>query len=181
MSNPATLPAASSRAAARHRSGAVLAVIMACQLMIAVDASIVTIALPSIQADLHFRPPDLSWVQSAYMLTFGGLLLLGGRAGDLFGRRRVFVGGVLVFTAASLLGGLAPSAGALIAARALQGVGAAFAGPSTLALIATNFADGPPRTRALALFSSLSGAGASIGLILGGVLTSWASGRGSFS
>jgi EmrB/QacA subfamily drug resistance transporter len=176
MSSPATLPAAARGVpATRHRPGAILAVILACQLMIAVDASIVTIALPTIQRELHFGAADLSWVQSAYMLPFGGLLLLGGRAGDLFGRRRVFVGGVLLFTLASLLAGLATTAWWLLAARALQGVGAAFAGPSTLALIATNFAEGAPRTRALALFSALSGAGASVGLILGGMLTSWAS------
>lgn len=149
--------------------------ILAAQLMIAVDVTIVTIALPDVQAQLHFSSTDLSWVQNAYMLAFGGLLLLGGRAGDLFGRRRVFVTGVLVFTAASLLAGLAGSAAWLLAARALQGVGAAFAGPSTLALIATNFADGPPRARALAWFSSLTGAGASVGLIAGGVLTDVAS------
>jgi len=127
-----------------------LAVILAAQLMIAVDVTIVTIALPNLQVDLHFSSTDLSWVQNAYMLAFGGLLLLGGRAGDLFGRRRVFVAGVLVFTVASLLAGLAGSASWLLAARALQGVGAAFAGPSTLALIATNFAEGPPRARARA-------------------------------
>jgi EmrB/QacA subfamily drug resistance transporter len=175
MSTPATLPGVRPDAAARHRPGAILSIILACQLMIVVDATIVTIALPNIQRELGFSPAGLSWVQSAYMLAFGGLLLLGGRAGDLFGRRRVFVGGILLFTFASLLCGLAGAGWWLIAARALQGVGAAFAGPSTLALIATNFAEGPARNRALALFSTMSGAGASVGLILGGMLTSWAS------
>jgi len=160
---------------ARRRPGAILALILGCQLMITVDITVVTIALPTIQSDLHFSPTSLSWVQNAYMLTFGGLLLLGGRTGDLFGRRRVFIAGLVVFTGASLLGGLAPTAALLVAARALQGVGAAFAGPSTLALIATNFAEGPARNRALALFSSIVGLGATTGLILGGALLSWAS------
>jgi EmrB/QacA subfamily drug resistance transporter len=174
MSTPVTLPTDPPRAASR-RPGAILAIIVACQLMLAVDITVVTIALPRIQRELDFSPTDLSWVQNSYLLAFGGLLLLGGRAGDLFGRRRMFVGGVLVFTVASLLAGLATTAWWLIAARVLQGVGGAFAGPSTLALIATNFAEGPARTRALAWFSSLTGAGASIGLILGGALADWAS------
>src|SRR5256886_17510236 len=101
----------------KARPAAILAVILAAQLMIAVDVTIVTIALPNVQADLHFSPTDLSWVQNAYMLAFGGLLLLGGRAGDLFGRRRVFVTGVLIFTVASLLAGLATSATWLLAAQ----------------------------------------------------------------
>jgi EmrB/QacA subfamily drug resistance transporter len=175
MSNLATLQSGAPQRMPTRHPAAILAVILAAQLMIAVDVSIVTIALPNVQADLHFSPTDLSWVQNAYMLAFGGLLLLGGRAGDLFGRRRVFVTGVLVFTVASLLAGLSSSATWLLAARALQGLGAAFAGPSVLALIATNFAEGAPRNRALAWFSSLTGAGASIGLILGGVLTDAAS------
>jgi EmrB/QacA subfamily drug resistance transporter len=177
MSTSATLSsgAQTDRRARKSRPAAILAVILAAQLMMAVDITIVTIALPNVQADLHFSPTDLSWVQNAYLLAFGGLLLLGGRVGDLFGRRRVFVAGVLVFTVASLLAGLSGSASWLLAARALQGVGAALAGPSTLALIATNFAEGPARNRALAWFSSLTGAGSSVGLILGGVLTSAAS------
>jgi EmrB/QacA subfamily drug resistance transporter len=176
MSTSATVPTiAPPDLGERRRLGAILALIIGCQLMLVVDATIVTIAMPTIQRDLHFTQSGLSWVQNAYMLAFGGLLLLGGRAGDLFGRRRVFIAGVLVFTGASMLAGLATSAAWLLAARALQGVGAAFAGPSTLALIATNFADGPPRTRALALFSAIAGVGGSIGLILGGMLTSWAS------
>jgi EmrB/QacA subfamily drug resistance transporter len=180
MSISVTLPTGAPPERSAVRPGFILAVIVACQLMISVDATVVTIALPNIQGELGFSPTGLSWVQNAYLLAFGGLLLLGGRAGDLFGRRRVFVGGVLVFTVASLLAGLATSAWTLLAARVLQGIGGAFAAPSTLALIATNFAEGPPRNRALAWFSSLTGAGASIGLILGGVLTDWASWRWVF-
>jgi EmrB/QacA subfamily drug resistance transporter len=160
----------------RH-AGLVLAVIVCSQLMIGVDATIVNVALPKIQAALHFRLADLSWVLNAYTLVFGGLLLLGGRAGDIFGRRRVFVTGIAVFTAASLAGGLAQSAGWLLAARAVQGIGAALAAPSTFALIATNFAEGRERNRALSVLSSVTSAGASLGLILGGVITSVASWR----
>jgi EmrB/QacA subfamily drug resistance transporter len=116
-------------------------------------------------------------VLNAYTLCFGGLLLLGGRAGDILGRRRVFMGGLSLFIGASLLGGLAPTAGLLLAARAAQGIGAAFAGPSALALIATTFPEGPPRTRALGIYSAVASAGASLGLILGGLLTAGASWR----
>src|SRR6476646_5377065 len=133
------------RAVARRlqRTGVALAVIVTCQLMLILDGTVVNIALPKIQQDLHFSATGLSWVISAYTLTFGGLLLLGGGAGDILGRRKVFVAGIGLFTLASLLGGLAPSAGLLLAARALQGLGAAIAAPSTLALIVTTFADGP--------------------------------------
>lgn len=154
-----------------------LAVIVMCQLMLVLDASIVNIALPDIEKALNFSPTGLSWVVNAYSLTFGGLLLLGGRAGDIFGRRRLFIGGLIVFTAASAFGGFATSSGMLLAARVLQGVGASVASPAALSLITTNFEVGPPRTRALAVFSSISAAGLSIGLILGGMLTEWASWR----
>src|ERR1043166_2576603 len=110
--------------------------------MVILDATVVNIALPSIETGLHFSATNLSWVLNAYTLTFGGLLLLGGRAGDILGRRRTFIAGILVFTLASFLGGLAPSAGWLLAARALQGVGAAIAAPTALSLITTNFAEG---------------------------------------
>jgi EmrB/QacA subfamily drug resistance transporter len=130
-----------------------------------------------LQESLHFSATSLSWVLNAYALAFGGLLLLGGRAGDILGRRRVFVAGVLLFTVASLLGGLATSAAWLLAARALQGVAAAFAAPSTLALIATNFKDGAERNRALGVFSTVAGLGLAVGLILGGILTELASWR----
>ena len=155
----------------------VLALILTVQLMIVLDASIVITALPDIRADLGFSATELSWVQNAYTLTFGGLLLLGARAGDLFGRRRVFMAGLSLFVGASLLGGLADSAGWLLGARALQGLGAAVAAPSTLALLTTTFAEGAARTRAIALYSSASAAGASIGVLLGGLLTDLASWR----
>jgi EmrB/QacA subfamily drug resistance transporter len=149
----------------------VLAIILTCQLMIVLDASIVITALPEIHTDLGFSPTGLSWVQNAYILTFGGLLLLGARAGDLLGRRRVFVAGLGLFTASSLLGGLAQSEAWLLGARALQGVGAAIAAPATLALLTTTFTEGADRTRAIAMYSSASAAGASIGVLLGGLLT----------
>jgi len=154
-----------------------LAITVTCTLMLILDATVMNVALPRIQADLHFSSTQLSWVLSAYTLTFGGLLLLGGRAGDIFGRRRLFIGGVALFTVASLVGGLAPTAGWLLAARVLQGVGAAAAGPNTIALIATAFTDARERVRALALMSAVAGGGFAIGLILGGVLTEFGSWR----
>jgi EmrB/QacA subfamily drug resistance transporter len=154
-----------------------LTVIAASQLMVVLDATIVNIALPHIQSALHFSTTSLSWVLNAYTLTFGGLLLLGGRAGDILGRRRVFITGILVFTLASLLGGLATSSGWLLAARALQGVGGAIASPTALALITTNFAEGRDRNRALGVFAAVSVSGAAIGLLAGGMLTSWLSWR----
>src|ERR1700704_4410166 len=132
-----------------------LIVIAVTQLMVVLDGTIVNIALPSIQRALHFSATDLEWVINAYALTFGGLLLLGGRAGDLFGRRRMFVLGAALFTVASLAGGLADSATLLLVARVVQGIGAAAAGPSTLALIATTFTEPRERVRALALFSAV--------------------------
>ncbi|MER7842440.1 MFS transporter [Kitasatospora sp. NPDC096077] len=152
-----------------------LAVIVTCQLMVAVDGNIVNIALPRIQSGLHFSPDGLAWVFSAYSLAFGGLLLLGGRASDILGRRRMFIWGLLLVVAASLLGGLAPNSALLIAARAAQGVGFAFAAPAALSLIAVTFKEGPERSRALGVFSTVAGLGITIGLILGGLLTtlSW--------
>jgi len=161
----------------RRRPGLTLAVIVACQLMVILDMTIVNIALPQIQTSLHFSPTSLSWVLNAYTLTFGGLLLLGGRAGDILGRRRVFIAGILLFSLASLLGGLAPSSGWLLLARALQGVGGAIASPTALALIATNFEEGAARNRALGVYAAVSSAGASLGLMAGGMLTSWLSWR----
>lgn len=157
--------------------GPALALLAGCQLTLVVDASIVNIALPSIQRGLGFDDTGLSWVVNAYTLAFGGLLLLGGRAGDLLGHRRVFTAGVGLFTVASLAGGVATTPGWLLAARAAQGVGAALAGPGALALIATTFADGPRRSRALAVFAVAGSAGMVAGLLLGGVLTAWASWR----
>ncbi|WP_412540809.1 MFS transporter [Longispora sp. K20-0274] len=160
----------------RH-PGIALAVITSAQLMIVLDATIVNIALPQIQKALGFSSTDLSWVLNAYTLTFGGLLLLGGRAGDILGRRRVFIFGIVLFSVASLLGGLAQSAEWLLLARALQGVGGAIASPTALSLVTTNFEEGPERNRAFGVFAAVSGAGAAIGLIAGGMLTSWLSWR----
>ncbi|EGD42890.1 puromycin resistance protein Pur8 [Nocardioidaceae bacterium Broad-1] len=162
--------------AARHRA-VVLMVILGCQLMMTLDASIVTTALTHIKTELGFTDSSLSWIQNAYVLTFGGLLLLGARAGDLLGRRRVFIAGAAVFTAASLLAGIAPSAGVLITARALQGLASAFAIPSTLALLITSFPEPEERTRAIAIYSAVIGAGASVGIIVGGVFTEYLSWR----
>jgi EmrB/QacA subfamily drug resistance transporter len=155
----------------------VLGVILATYLMIVLDASVVITALPSIAERLRFSPAALSWVQSAYALTFGGLLLLGARMGDILGRRRTFVAGVALFTAASFLGGLAQTQAWLLGARALQGVGAAIAAPSTLALLMTSFREGPERVRALAAYGAVAGGGGSVGLVLGGMLTDWISWR----
>jgi EmrB/QacA subfamily drug resistance transporter len=157
--------------------GLALAVIAGAQLMVVLDATIVNIALPHIQGALHFSTTGLSWVLNAYTLTFGGLLLLGGRAGDILGRRRVFITGILLFSLASLLGGLATSSAWLLAARALQGVGGAIASPTALALITTNFPEGRDRNRAFGVYAAVSGSGAAVGLLAGGMLTSWLSWR----
>jgi EmrB/QacA subfamily drug resistance transporter len=174
MSAPTTTTTITPPAQRHHLA---LAIIVTCQLMLIIDATVMNVALPHIQADLHLSTAGLTWVMTSYTLAFGGLLLLGGRAGDVFGRRRMFVGGIVLFTVASLLGGLAPSAGWLLAARALQGVGAAAAGPSTIALITTTFTETRERIRALALFSAASGAGFALGLIVGGAVTEAASWR----
>jgi len=160
-----------------NRPGLALAVIAGAQLMIVLDATIVNIALPQIQRALTFSTTDLSWVLNAYTLTFGGLLLLGGRAGDILGRRRVFIFGILLFIFASFLGGLATESWHLLAARALQGIGGAIASPTALSLITTNFPEGPARNRAFGVFAAVSGSGAAIGLLAGGMLTSWLSWR----
>lgn len=162
-----------------HPSAA-LAVILITQLMVVLDATIVNVALPNIQGDLGFTPTDLSWVINAYTLTFGGLLLLGARAGDILGRRRMLIAGVMLFTLASLAGGLAESGTLLLIARAVQGVGGALASPSALALLMTAFAAPRERLRALGLYTAVSVGGAAIGLIAGGVLVEWASWRWVF-
>ncbi len=162
--------------AGRHL-GIALAVICVAQLMIVLDATIVNIALPQMQRELGFSDTGLSWVLNAYTLTFGGLLLLGARSGDILGRRRMFVIGIVIFTVASLLGGFAQSQAWLLAARALQGVGGAIASPTALSLISTNFEEGPKRNRAFGAFAAVSSAGAAIGLLAGGMLTSWLSWR----
>ncbi len=154
-----------------------LTLILTCQLMVVLDATIVNIALHDIRADLNFSAAGLSWVINAYTLTFGGLLLLGARAGDLLGRRRVFLAGIALFTFASLVGGFAQNPGELLAARAVQGVGGALASPSALALLMTMFPDARERTRAIGLYTAVSIGGAAVGLIAGGMLSEWASWR----
>ena len=141
--------------------------------MVILDVSIVNVALPSIQKDLHFSQGDLQWVLSAYALTFGGFLLLGGRAADLLGRRRVFMVGVALFTAASLACGLSNSEGMLIAARAVQGLGAAILSPAALSIISTTFEEGSERNKALGIWGAMGGSGAAVGVLMGGVLTKW--------
>jgi EmrB/QacA subfamily drug resistance transporter len=163
--------------AARRAPTALLAIILSSYLMIVLDVSIVITALPKIHQALGFSATGLSWVQSAYTLAFGGFLLLGARAGDILGRRRMFMIGIAVFTGASLAAGLAQSSGWLLAARAVQGLGAAIAAPSTLALLTTSFPEGPERTRAVAYYGAVAGGGGSVGLVLGGILTSWLSWR----
>ncbi|NUK34955.1 MFS transporter [Streptomyces lunaelactis] len=155
----------------RHRPALALTLILTCQMMLMLDATVVNIALPDIGQELGFSAAGLSWVLNAYTLTFGGLLLIGGRIGDLIGRRRALTIGVLAFTAASLLGGLVDSAGWLLFARAAQGAAAALTAPSTLALVATTFGEGRERERALSLFTATAAAGSAIGMILGGILT----------
>jgi len=145
--------------------------------MVVLDASIVNIALPHIQNALHFSGSNLEWVVNAYTLAFGGLLLLGGRSGDLLGRRRIFIAGILLFSMASLAGGFATDQTWLLTARAIQGIGAAFAAPTALSLIAVTFPEGPPRNRAMAVYASMSVAGGAIGLIVGGLLVNYASWR----
>jgi EmrB/QacA subfamily drug resistance transporter len=159
-----------------HR-GIALAIVLSAQLMVILDATVVNIALPHVQQSLHFSATSLSWVLNGYTLTFGGLLLLGGRAGDILGRRRTFIAGIGLFTVASLAGGLATSAGLLLAARAAQGVGGALASPAVLALIVGSFPEGRERIRALSIYTGVVTGGASLGLVLGGVITEWLSWR----
>ncbi|KJE21083.1 drug resistance transporter, EmrB/QacA subfamily [Frankia torreyi] len=160
----------------RH-SALALATISAAQLIIVLDATIVFVALPAIHRGLHFSTANLVWVTVAYALTFGGLLPLGGRAGDLFGRRRMFMTGTAVFALASLVGGFAQNDVCLIVTRAAQGAGGALTSPAALSLIATNFAEGPARNRAMGVYAGISGAGTAIGLLVGGLLTELVSWR----
>jgi EmrB/QacA subfamily drug resistance transporter len=166
----------STRSAARA-ANVTLGVILICQMMVVLDATVVTVALPEIRDTLGFSQTGLSWVQNSYALTFGGLLLLGARAGDLLGRRRMLMTGIAIFSVASLAGGLANSEAWLLTSRAIQGIGAAIASPATLALLTSRFPEGPARLRAMGLFSAVSAGGASIGLVAGGMLTEWASWR----
>jgi EmrB/QacA subfamily drug resistance transporter len=166
------------RASTQPRNlGLALVVIAMAQLMVVLDTAIVNIALPSIQRALDFTPTSLEWVVNGYGLAFGGLLLLGGRAGDLFGRRRVFVIGVLVFTLGSLAGGFATTSSWLIAARVAQGVGGAIVAPTALSLVAVTFPEGAARNRALGVYAAVSGAGGALGLLLGGLITNYFSWR----
>lgn len=161
----------SSEGGAGRHLGWALVLISIAQLMVVLDGTIVNIALPFIQSDLDIAQENLRWVVTGYALAFGSLLLLGGRLGDLYGRRKVFMIGLVIFGIASLLGGLATNEGLLLAARALQGLGAALASPAALALIATTFPAGPARNRAFAVYAAMSGVGAAVGLLLGGWLT----------
>jgi EmrB/QacA subfamily drug resistance transporter len=151
-----------------------LALLAMAQFVVVLDASIVNVALPSIGRDLDFAQSDLSWVVNAYTLVFGGFLLLGGRLADLLGRRRMFVYGMWLFAVASLAGGLAQSDIWLVAARAVQGLGAALISPAALAILATTFAEGSERNRALAVWGAVAGSGGAVGVLLGGMLTEWA-------
>ena len=161
----------------RRHLGLALFVIATAQLMVILDSAIVNVALPHIQHALGFTGSGLEWVVTAYAVTFGGLLLLGGRSGDLLGRRRIFIIGLLLFSGASLLGGFATSQAWLLASRALQGVGGAMVAPTALALISTTFPEGAPRNRAMGVYAAMSGGGAAIGLVAGGLLTTYVSWR----
>ena len=165
--------ATTSSGAPTRRLGLALAVIATAQLMVVLDATIVNVAVPRIQVALGFSGTNLEWVVNAYALAFGGLLLLGGRSGDLLGRRRVFIAGILVFSLASLLGGFATDQAWLLTARAVQGVGAAFAAPTALSLIAVTFPEGPPRNRAMGVYAGMSIAGGAVGLLASGLLLTY--------
>jgi EmrB/QacA subfamily drug resistance transporter len=158
---------------ARHSTNPWVVLVLVClaQFMVVLDATVVNVALPSIQKDLHMSEANLQWIVNAYTLVFGGFLLLGGRAGDLLGRKRLFLGGLVVFTIASLLDGLANTQGLLIGARSLQGLGAAFISPAALAIISTTFKEGSDRAKALGIWAAIAIGGSAVGLVLGGALT----------
>src|SRR5437868_1613182 len=151
----------------------ILAVVATAFFMTILDVSIVNVALPSIAKDLNFSQENLQWVITAYAIAFGGFLLLGGRAADLLGRRRVFIVGVVVFTIASLVCGLAQSEGMLIASRAVQGFGGAIISPAALSIVMTSFEEGPERNKALGVWGALGGSGAAVGVLAGGILTKY--------
>src|SRR5437762_11055086 len=158
-----------------NRRWSALALIVTAQFMVILDVAIVNVALPSIKTDLGFSQTNLQWIISAYAIFFGGTLLLGGRLADLLGRRRLFVGGLLLFAASSLLCGLAWSEGSLIGFRAVQGLGGALLAPAALSLLMTTFAEGRDRNLALGIYGAASGSGAATGVLLGGLLTSYLS------
>ena len=158
----------------------ILVIVCVAQFMVVLDATIVNVALPSIQTGLHFSPVSLQWIVNVYTLFFGGFLLLGGRASDLFGRQRLFMIGLAVFTGASLLNGIATSSSILIGGRALQGFGAALVSPAALSIVTTTFAEGKERTKALGIWSAIAAGGGAVGLLLGGLLTDTLSWRWVF-
>ena len=172
MAGAASRPAEGGRA--RHR-GLALGLVLLAQLLVVIDVSIVTLALPAIQHGLGFSPTGLQWVISAYALAFGGFLLLGGRLADLLGRRRILIVGAALFTVASLACGLAGSPGVLIAARAVEGLGAAMMAPAAMSLVLAMFPEGAERNKALGALGAVSGAGGAIGVLAGGMLTTWLS------
>src|SRR6059036_325705 len=151
----------------------VLVLICLAQFMVVLDATIVNVALPSIQTDLHLSDGGLQWIINAYTLVFAGFLLLGGRMGDLLGRKRLFLIGLVIFTAASFLNGISSSSGMLIGFRALQGLGAALISPAALSIISTTFDEGKERARALAVWAAIAIGGSAVGLVLGGALTQY--------
>src|SRR5487761_1238635 len=157
----------------------ILTIACLAQFMVVLDVSIVNVALPSMQRDLHFSPSSAQWVVNAYVLTFAGFLLLGGRAADIFGRRRVYVTGLIVFTIASVGAGFAATGTQIVAVRALQGIGGANLSPATLTIIVTTF-HGPRLPKAIGAWSAVAGAGGAVGGLLGGILTGWASWRWVF-
>jgi EmrB/QacA subfamily drug resistance transporter len=173
-------PAPDAPRTSRRSATIALTIIVSIQLMVVLDATVVNVALPDIKGALGFSTTGLSWVLNAYSLTFGGLLLLGARAGDILGRRPVLLAGIALFSVASLAGGFASDANLLLASRAVQGIGAAIAAPQALALLTTMFAEGRERTRALGIYSAVSISGAAIGLVVGGMLTDWVSWRWVF-
>ncbi|HET9102847.1 MAG TPA: MFS transporter [Solirubrobacteraceae bacterium] len=178
----ATVITESPPAARRGTVNPWLVLVIAClaQFMVVLDATVVNIALPSVQRGLHFSAANLQWVVNGYTLIFGGFLLLGGRAADLLGRKRLFMAGVLLFTLASLLNGVAQSSGMLIVGRGLQGLGGALVSPAALSIVTTTFSDGDQRTKALGVWSAIAAGGAAVGLLMGGVLTDIASWRWVF-
>src|SRR5580692_9403277 len=173
------LAAADAAPEQRDPSWAVLVVVCLAQFMVILDGTVVNVALPAIDRALHFPAGDLQWVVSAYVLLSGGLMLLGGRTADVAGRRRVFLAGLTVFTAASLASGLAPTSGALVAARAGQGLGAALLTPAALSIITTTYA-GARRAAALSAWGAIGGGGAAAGVLAGGILTTWLGWRSVF-